>query len=300
MKSLWRSGCIGKLVVLFVAFFVGSLAITLAIALLKFAIALWALLGLPTAIGIGLLLYKSERTQRWLVKRFPDLASPLKHSPGLTSSAIATLFAATALVAYGSLPSAQPTSATNAIKPVSTVVSADESTPPPISTVVVVAKLLPSAIPTELPKSQATSTPAASATPLATATLVVVSEPTATEVVVADVIVPTATSTRRPRPRPQPTAVVLPSATPEIVVLEPVAPVIEPTAIPEQPIPPTLPPPALVDVPPPAPPAPVPEQPVEAQPVGPRTGAICRDGTRSSATGRGACSHHGGVDHWLY
>ncbi|MFD3162836.1 SH3 domain-containing protein [Herpetosiphon sp. NSE202] len=33
---------------------------------------------------------------------------------------------------------------------------------------------------------------------------------------------------------------------------------------------------------------------------GQRVGAICRDGTRSNATGRGACSHHGGVDHWLY
>lgn len=31
-----------------------------------------------------------------------------------------------------------------------------------------------------------------------------------------------------------------------------------------------------------------------------RTGAECRDGTRSSATGRGACSHHGGVARWLY
>lgn len=31
-----------------------------------------------------------------------------------------------------------------------------------------------------------------------------------------------------------------------------------------------------------------------------RIGAICRDGTRSSATGRGACSHHGGVAQWLY
>ena len=31
-----------------------------------------------------------------------------------------------------------------------------------------------------------------------------------------------------------------------------------------------------------------------------RTGAVCRDGWISSATGRGACSHHGGVDHWLY
>lgn len=30
-----------------------------------------------------------------------------------------------------------------------------------------------------------------------------------------------------------------------------------------------------------------------------RTGAICRDGTRSSATGRGACSHHGGVSSWV-
>ena len=30
-----------------------------------------------------------------------------------------------------------------------------------------------------------------------------------------------------------------------------------------------------------------------------RTGAKCRDGTTSSATGRGACSHHGGVSYWL-
>lgn len=30
-----------------------------------------------------------------------------------------------------------------------------------------------------------------------------------------------------------------------------------------------------------------------------RTGAICRDGWRSSATGKGACSHHGGVSYWL-
>ena len=29
-----------------------------------------------------------------------------------------------------------------------------------------------------------------------------------------------------------------------------------------------------------------------------RIGAICRDGTKSSATGRGACSHHGGVAQW--
>jgi len=29
-----------------------------------------------------------------------------------------------------------------------------------------------------------------------------------------------------------------------------------------------------------------------------RTGARCWDGTNSSATGRGACSHHGGVMYW--
>lgn len=31
-----------------------------------------------------------------------------------------------------------------------------------------------------------------------------------------------------------------------------------------------------------------------------RVGAICGDGTRSYATGRGACSWHGGVSRWLY
>jgi hypothetical protein len=31
-----------------------------------------------------------------------------------------------------------------------------------------------------------------------------------------------------------------------------------------------------------------------------RTGARCRDGWRSDATGRGACSWHGGVADWLY
>lgn len=33
---------------------------------------------------------------------------------------------------------------------------------------------------------------------------------------------------------------------------------------------------------------------------GKRKGCVCNDGTRSSATGRGACSHHGGVDYWIY
>lgn len=30
-----------------------------------------------------------------------------------------------------------------------------------------------------------------------------------------------------------------------------------------------------------------------------RVGAICNDGWQSSATGSGACSHHGGVNHWI-
>lgn len=37
-----------------------------------------------------------------------------------------------------------------------------------------------------------------------------------------------------------------------------------------------------------------------APPTQHRIGAICRDGTRSTATGSGACSHHGGVAYWLY
>lgn len=31
-----------------------------------------------------------------------------------------------------------------------------------------------------------------------------------------------------------------------------------------------------------------------------RNGANCRDGSTSTATGRGACSHHGGVSSWRY
>ena len=37
-----------------------------------------------------------------------------------------------------------------------------------------------------------------------------------------------------------------------------------------------------------------------ACPSGARRGAVCNDGSSSSATGRGACSHHGGVSYWLY
>ena len=32
----------------------------------------------------------------------------------------------------------------------------------------------------------------------------------------------------------------------------------------------------------------------------PRSGATCSDGSSSLATGRGACSHHGGVAKWKY
>lgn len=31
-----------------------------------------------------------------------------------------------------------------------------------------------------------------------------------------------------------------------------------------------------------------------------RVGAICNDGTRSYSTGSGTCSHHGGVNYWIY
>lgn len=33
---------------------------------------------------------------------------------------------------------------------------------------------------------------------------------------------------------------------------------------------------------------------------GKRVGAVCEDGWRSSSTGSGTCSHHGGVDYWVY
>jgi hypothetical protein len=39
---------------------------------------------------------------------------------------------------------------------------------------------------------------------------------------------------------------------------------------------------------------------VQAQSVRHRVGATCSDGTSSSATGSGACSHHGGVACWQY
>jgi hypothetical protein len=31
-----------------------------------------------------------------------------------------------------------------------------------------------------------------------------------------------------------------------------------------------------------------------------REGAVCNDGWKSGATGQGACSYHGGVDHWIH
>ena len=31
-----------------------------------------------------------------------------------------------------------------------------------------------------------------------------------------------------------------------------------------------------------------------------RIGAVCKDGTSSTATGSGACSGHGGVNYWIY
>lgn len=39
--------------------------------------------------------------------------------------------------------------------------------------------------------------------------------------------------------------------------------------------------------------------PTETFTIDVRYGAVARDGWISSATGQGACSHHGGVDHWL-
>lgn len=38
----------------------------------------------------------------------------------------------------------------------------------------------------------------------------------------------------------------------------------------------------------------------QAQSTRHRIGAMCQDNTTSTATGRGACSHHGGVSCWRY
>jgi hypothetical protein len=46
--------------------------------------------------------------------------------------------------------------------------------------------------------------------------------------------------------------------------------------------------------------APAPTATPTQQSSGGRTGAVCNDGTTSSATGSGACSHHGGVAYWTY
>jgi hypothetical protein len=39
---------------------------------------------------------------------------------------------------------------------------------------------------------------------------------------------------------------------------------------------------------------------MQAQTTRHRIGATCKDGTASTATGSGACSHHGGVSCWQY
>jgi hypothetical protein len=64
--------------------------------------------------------------------------------------------------------------------------------------------------------------------------------------------------------------------------------------VPETPRP-TVAPPTTV----PKPPTPKPEAAQCPAPSGARYGAVCKDRSRSSATGRGACSHHGGVAYWL-
>lgn len=65
---------------------------------------------------------------------------------------------------------------------------------------------------------------------------------------------------------------------------------------------PTLAPPVISPPPAdaPAPPPPPAAEPTPKPSSGRRIGAICNDGTRSNATGRGACSHHGGVREWIY
>ena len=76
-----------------------------------------------------------------------------------------------------------------------------------------------------------------------------------------------------------------------------------PASVPVAAVIPTAPPPTLTPIPPTA--TPSAPQPTACYGAcctlspGARYGAICYDNTGSGATGRGACSHHGGVKEWL-
>lgn len=95
---------------------------------------------------------------------------------------------------------------------------------------------------------------------------------------------PTIVITRQPAQQIVPTAQPTPTPSP--------SPIPKPTPT-DTPVP-TQPPELSTEAP--AQPAP----PAQAPSTGERTGAACNDGTTSLATGSGACSHHHGVDHWLY
>lgn len=102
-------------------------------------------------------------------------------------------------------------------------------------------------------------------------------EPSATPTVAATATLtppPLATATRTPRPAVYPTWTTAPPAIPTDTPPPPAAAIVADTPTPEP-------------------------QPTELPAASSRVGARCVDGTTSTATGSGACSHHGGVSCWL-
>lgn len=128
-----------------------------------------------------------------------------------------------------------------------------------------------------------TPAPTITTTPTITATSIPTDTPSST-------FTPSATISPTPSASPTPTLTPTPTTSP--------SPTLTPSATPTStftPVPPTplIPTPTLKPTrKPTSPPPPTPEP--------DKCGAICVDGTTSSATGGGACSYHGGVKEWLY
>jgi hypothetical protein len=181
-------------------------------------------------------------------------------------------------------PTAEPTQ-TETLTPTPTASAEPSATPLPTET----PTATPLPIPTNTPTARPTSTPMLIATAQTTVTPLVnitrrIYLPLLARIEPPFVSPPPAAS---PTLAPTMTAVPTPIAT-ATVALEPTA-----TAVV---IPPTA---TQIAVPPPSsgekPWCPVPP----STGFGRRTGAICNDGTTSTATGSGACSRHGGVRCWI-
>lgn len=102
---------------------------------------------------------------------------------------------------------------------------------------------------------------------------------------------PANTYTPLPTYTPYPTLTSLPTEIPTKILT--ILPTLTPTIVEVTGIPTTI----VVIIPPTIKPLPT-KIPAKIATI--RIGAVCKDGSRSKSTGKGACSHHGGVAQWLY